>query len=86
MFGERDQRFQQVLLWDEAADFALAAAGVAREERRTVHEEELAVADARQARCETARGTAFVLGAHGSLNSLSPTRFVAGSSLGLSAD
>ena len=85
LLGQGDERLEQVVLEDPAADLALAAARVAGEERRAVHddgdpraalgrrphvrehvqqEQELAVADARQARPEAAGGAAVVLGAH----------------------
>ena len=83
LLGQRDERLEQVVLQDPAADLALAAAGIAGEERRAVHddgdpraalgrllgvgkhveqEQELAVADPRQARCEAAGGAPVVLG------------------------
>ena len=39
LLGQRDQGFEQIILKNEAADFALAAAGVAGEERRAVHDD-----------------------------------------------
>ena len=39
LFGERDQRLQEIVLQDEAADLALAAPRVAGEERRAVHDD-----------------------------------------------
>ena len=82
LLGQRDERLEQVVLKDPAPDLALAAAGIAREERRAVHddgdpraalgrllgvgehveqEQELAVADPRQARCEAAGSASIVL-------------------------
>src|SRR5690606_17147330 len=39
LLGQRDQRLQQVVLQNESPDLALAAAGVASEERRAVHDD-----------------------------------------------
>ena len=39
LLGERDERFEQIVFQNEAADLALAAPRVAREERRAVHDD-----------------------------------------------
>ena len=39
LLRQRDQRFEQIVLQDVAADLALAAAGVAGEQRRAVHDD-----------------------------------------------
>ena len=91
LLGQRDQGFEQVVLEDPAANLALAAAGVAGEERRAVHddrhsrpalgrpldvrhhvqqEQELAVADPRQARPEASGGATVVFVPHGVLIAL----------------
>ena len=85
LLGQGDERLEQVVLENPAANLALAAARVAREQRRAVHddgdpraalgptadvrqhvqqEQELAVADARQARSEAAGRAPVVLVAH----------------------
>ena len=38
LFRQRDQRFEPVVLQNPAADLALAAAGIARKQRRAVHD------------------------------------------------
>jgi hypothetical protein len=43
LLGQRDQRFEQIVLQDIPANLALAAAGVSGEERRAVHDDGEAV-------------------------------------------